>query len=167
MTAAEKELNYAKNFAVQGITKDVEMVSFNTSISRLMEYVNALTKYDGEVANKNVAFYKECILDLIKMIAPFAPHFAEELWEIAGHKTSVFEEAYPVVDESALIKDEIEYAVQVNSKIKAKMMISQSLSNEEIQALVSAHADVAPMLEGKTVKKCIVVPGRLVNLIVG
>ena len=167
ITAAEKELNYAKNFAVKGITKDVEMFSFNTSIARLMEYVNALQKYDSELEAKNVAFYKECILDLIKMIAPFAPHFAEELWEIAGHKTSVFEEAYPVVDESALIKDEIEYAVQVNSKIKAKMMISQSLSNDEIQAVVAQHPDVAPLLEGKSVKKCIVVKGRLVNLIVG
>jgi leucyl-tRNA synthetase len=79
----------------------------------------------------------------------------------------VFTETYPLVDEQALIKDETEYAVQINSKIKAKMMISASLSNEEIQAAVCANAEIAAQLEGKTVKKCIVVKGRLINLIVG
>ena len=167
MNAAEKELDYVKNFAVKSIVRDVEAFSFNTSIARLMEYVNALQKYESEAGEKNTVFFHECILDLIKMIAPFAPHFAEELWEIIGEKGSVHEEAYPAVNEAALVKSEIEYAVQVNSKIKAKMMLAESLTNEEIQAQVSAHPEVAPLLEGKSVKKCIVVKGRLVNLIVG
>ena len=167
MGKAEKELNYAKHYALKNITRDVEAFSFNTSVARLMEYVNAMQKYETEVEDKNVPFYKACAEDLVRMIAPFAPHFAEELWEACGHKSSVFEETYPLVDESALIKDEVEYAVQVNSKIKAKMMVSQSLSDEEIQAFVSASAEIAPLLEGKTVRKCIIVKGRLVNLIVG
>ena len=167
MTSAEKALNFAKHSAIKCITRDVEEFSFNTSIARLMEYVNALTKYDGEVVNKNVAFYKECILDLIRMFAPFAPHFSEELWSITGHKTSVMEESYPIFDESALVKDEVEYAIQVNSKIRAKMMIPKELTNEEIQATVCAYDEIAEAIAGKTVKKCIIVPGRLVNLIVG
>jgi leucyl-tRNA synthetase len=101
------------------------------------------------------------------MIAPFAPHFAEELWEVYGHKTSVFEESYPLFDEQALVKDETEYAIQINSKIKMKMMIPEGLSNEDIQDTVCAHPDIAEALAGKTVKKCIIVKGRLVNLIVG
>ena len=132
-----------------------------------MEYVNAMQKYETEVEEKNIPFYKACAEDLVRMFAPFAPHFSEELWDACGHKTSVFEETYPVVDETALVKDEVEYAVQVNSKIKAKMMIPQSLSDEELQAFVSASAEIAPLLEGKTVRKCIIVKGRLVNLIVG
>ena len=164
--SAEKQLDYAKNFAVKSIVKDMESFSFNTSVARIMEYVNALQKYEADGA-KNGKFYLTCIQDLVKIIAPFAPHFAEELWEKRGHKASVHEEQFPAVNEAALVKDEVEYAVQVNSKIKAKMMIGKDLSNDEIQALVSAHADIAPMLEGKSVKKCIVVPGRLVNLIVG
>ena len=132
-----------------------------------MEYVNALQKYDAETAEKNLTFYKACIEDLIRMIAPFTPHFAEELWEITGHKNSVFEESYPLVDEQALIKDETEYAVQVNSKIKAKIMIPEGLSNEDIQATVCAYPDIAELIAGKTVKKCIIVKGRLINLIVG
>ena len=167
MNSAEKELDYVKNFAVKSISRDVEAFSFNTSIARLMEYVNALQKYDSDAGEKNEGFYRDCVLDLVKMLAPFTPHFAEELWEIMGEKTSVHEESYPAVNEAALVKSEVEYAVQVNSKIKAKMMIAENLSNDEIQALVSTHPEVAPMLEGKSVKKCIIVKGRLVNLIVG
>ena len=101
------------------------------------------------------------------MIAPFIPHFAEELWETIGHKSSVFEESYPLVDEQALIKDEVEYAIQINSKIKAKMMIPEGLSDEDIQATVCAYDEIAEQIAGKTVRKCIIVKGRLVNLIVG
>jgi len=164
--SAEKEVDYVKNYAIKNITRDVEEFSFNTSVARLMEYVNALIKYDG-VAEKNVSFFKSSIDDLIRMIAPFAPHFAEELWEITDHKDSVFAESYPLVNEQALVKAETEYAVQINSKIKAKMMIAEGLSNEEIQAVVCADEEIAAQIAGKTVKKCIVVKGRLVNLIVG
>ena len=114
-----------------------------------------------------MAFYKDCIRDLIRMVAPFTPHFAEELWEIYGNKNSVFEETYPLVDEKALVKDETEYAVQVNSKIKAKLMIPEGLSDDDIRATVCAYPEIAQAIEGKTVKKCIIVKGRLVNLIVG
>ena len=114
-----------------------------------------------------VAFYKACVEDLIRMLAPFAPHLSEELWEICGHKTSIFEESYPLVNEAALVKDETEYAVLVNSKIKAKMMIPEGLSEEEIQATVCANPEIAELLVGKSVKKCIIVKGRLINLIVG
>ena len=167
MNAAEKDLDYVKNFAIKSIVRDVEEFSFNTSIARLMEYVNALQKYDSDAGEKNEAFYRDCILDLIKMMAPFVPHFSEELWEIMGEKNSVHEESYPTVNEAALVKAEVEYAVQVNSKIKAKMMIAENLSNDEIQAFVSSHPEIAPLLDGKSVKKCIIVKGRLVNLIVG
>ena len=101
------------------------------------------------------------------MFAPFAPHFAEELWEACGHKDSIFEESFPEVDEKALVKDEVEYAIQVNSKIKAKMMIPEGLSDEDIKDTVCAYPEIAEQLVGKTVKKCIIVKGRLVNLIIG
>ena len=165
-TAAEKELDYAKNYAAKNITRDMEAFSFNTSVARLMEYVNALQKYET-AATYDAKFFKACVNDFIVMLSPFTPHFAEDLWEMTGHKTSVFDERYPVADESALVRDETEYAVQINSKIKAKMMIAKNLTNEEIQSAVCADPQIAPLLEGKTVKKCIVVPNRLVNLIVG
>ena len=166
-TAAEKELNYIRNYAAKNITRDLEAFSFNTSVARLMEYLNALQKYESLGAERNIKFFKACVDDFLRLLAPFAPHFTEELWEITGHKNSVFEEAYPVADESALVKDETEYAIQINSKIRAKIMIAKGLTNEEIQAAVCASPEIAPLLEGKTIKKCIVVPNRLVNIIVG
>ena len=167
MTSAEKQLNFVKHSSIKSILRDAEAFSFNTSVARIMEYVNALQKYDNDTEVKNVPFYKACIADLIRMFAPFAPHFAEELWEMTGHKASVFEESYPIVDEQALIQDETEYAIQINSKIKTKMMLAQNLSEEEIQNTVCANPDVKALIEGKTVKKCIIVKNRLVNLIVG
>ena len=167
MTSAEKALNYAKHYAIKNITRDIEDFSFNTSVARLMEYVNALQKYESDGGEKNSAFFKDCVKDLVRMIAPFAPHFAEELWEMLGNKRSVFLETYPVLDEQALVKDEVEYAVQVNSKIKAKVMIAEGLSDADIQATVCANPEIAALIEGKTVRKCIIVKGRLVNLIVG
>ena len=167
MTSTEKQLNFVKHSSIKSILRDAEAFSFNTSVARIMEYVNALQKYDNETEVKNVAFYKACIGDLIRMLAPFAPHFAEELWEMTGHKTSVFEESYPIVDEQALIQDETEYAIQINSKIKTKMMLAQNLNEEEIQNAVCANPDVKALIEGKTIKKCIIVKNRLVNFIVG
>ncbi len=167
MTTAEKNLNYAKHYAIKNITRDIEAFSFNTSVARLMEYVNALQKYETEVADKNVDFYKACVSDLVKMMAPFTPHFCEELWEAMGNKESVFNESYPTFEESALVKDEVEYAVQINSKIKAKIMIPEGLSDEDIQSTVCAYPEIAEQIVGKTIRKCIIVKGRLVNLIVG
>ncbi len=167
MKSAEKELDYARNYAVKNITRDIEEFSFNTSIARLMEYVNALQKYDSENETKNLKFYRECISDLIRILTPFAPHFSEELWEVCGNKTSILLESYPLVNEQALVKDEIEYAVQINSKIKAKLMLAESLTDEEIQATICAYPEIAEAIAGKTIKKCIIVKGRLVNLIIG
>ncbi len=165
-STTEKQVDYAKNFTIKSITKDMESFSFNTSVARIMEYVNALQKYDNEHAQTS-DFFVSAVESLVKILAPFTPHFAEELWEILGYKNSIFEECYPLVDEEKLVKDETEYAVQINSKIKAKIMIGKDLSENEIQALVSSHPDVLPHLDGKSVKKCIIVPNRLVNLIVG
>jgi len=163
----EKELNYSRNYTIKSISKDVENFSFNTSIARLMEYVTALNKYDSLDKQKNVPFFKDCIKDLVLCVAPFAPAFAEELWEVLGHDKSIFLERYPIADEAALIKDETEYAVQINSKIKAKIMIPKELKREEIEAFVKENAEVKALIGGGNIKKCIVVPNRLINFIVG
>ena len=167
--AAEKELDYARNFAILRVSRDMEAFSFNTAIARLMELVNALYKYEQEVpaAEKNVALLKDSVRDLVLLIAPCAPHLGEELWEALGGKYSVFDQSYPKENPAALVLDTKEYAVQVNSKIVCKANLSTTLSNAEIEAAVCELAEVKERLAGKTVKKCVVVPGRLVNLIVG
>ena len=159
MGKEEKELNFVRHNTIKSVTQDMENFSFNTAVARIMEYVNAIYAYDNSVGSKS-AFYKECIRDLVLIFAPFAPHFAEELWEMMGETYSVFNQAYPKFDVNCLVRDEIELAVQVNSKIRTKIMVSKNATKEQIEA----QALEAIALEG-TPKKVIVVPGRLVNII--
>ncbi len=162
--AEEKNLDYARNFAIQRVSRDMEAFSFNTAIARIMELTNALAKYEA-LPEKNIALMKAAAKDLVLLLAPCAPHFAEELWEKIGDGGFVVEQDYPVEDPEKLVLDEAEYAVQVNSKIVCKAMIANGLSKEEVEALARALPEVQARLEGKEVKKCVVVPGRLVNFI--
>ena len=160
---AEKELNRVRHNTIKCVTADLGNFSFNTAIARLMEYVNAIYAYEGAVEKKNV-FYKECARDLVLLVAPFAPHFAEELWEMLGEKYSVFNQPYPVFDEKAMVLDEVELAVQINSKMRGKVVVPTSASREEIEK--AAVEAVSAQLGGATPKKVIVVPNRLVNIII-
>lgn len=162
--AAEKEIEFILNNTIKSVDRDMDAFSFNTAIARLMELVNALTKYEA-LANKNEKLLKDCVAILIKLLAPCVPHFAEELWHQAGNRESVFKEDYPVFDESKLVKEEVEYAVQVNSKMKGKLVLAKSLSNQEIEAAALEFAPVKEILNGNKPKKVIVISGRLINVI--
>lgn len=162
--ASEKELNYWRHFAIKGVTEDSEKLQFNTAIARLMELTNVLYKYLNE-ENKNTAFLKEVLIDYVKLLAPFAPHFSEEQWENLNMNYSVFNEKWPVFDPSALIKDEVEIAIQINGKIKAKIDVPTSLDEEGIKEASLENQTIKDALEGKTVRKIIVIKGRLVNIV--
>ena len=161
---AEKELLYSSNYAIKQITKDLDAFSFNTAIARLMEYLNAIVKYMSK-ENFSVSFLKERFNEFILLLAPFAPHFSEEIWESLGFKKSVFSFPYPECDESKLIKDEIEYAIQVNSKIKAKIFLPGQAEEETLKELALKDPAVLPLIEGKEIKKIIVIKNRLLNII--
>ncbi|MBE6063759.1 MAG: leucine--tRNA ligase [Clostridium butyricum] len=165
MDAAEKELNFWKHTAIKGVTEDTDKMQFNTAIARLMELTNALSKYLQEKV-KNPKFLKETIADFIKLLAPFAPHFAEEEWSLLGNTTTIFNERLPEFDPSALVKDEVEIAIQVNGKIKAKIMIASNLDEEGIKAAALENAHIKEATEGKNIVKIIVIKGRLVNIVV-
>ncbi len=161
----DKDLNYVRHTAIKGATQDTERFQFNTAISRCMELVNALFKYDSEVKVKNIKLFEETIIDLIKLISPFAPHFAEELWEQLGFEYSIFNQAWPAVDEKALVRDTIEIAVQVNGTVRGKIDISANAENSEAEAVALSDEKIKQFLAGKEVKKVIVVKGRLVNIV--
>ncbi|MBU5316091.1 leucine--tRNA ligase [Clostridium bornimense] len=165
MDKLEKELNFVRNHTIKSVETDTEKFQFNTSIARMMEFTNALSKYVNE-KEKNLSFLKETCIDYIKLLAPFAPHLAEDLWEAFGNTDSVFNSKYPVCDESALVKDEVEIAIQVNGKIKAKINISSGLQEEEIKAAALDNDSVKAAIGDKTVVKVIVIKGRLVNIVV-
>ena len=131
----------------------------------MMEFVNALSKYNKEEV-KNTAFLKEVCESFIKILAPFAPHFSEEQWSLFNNTTSVFNEAWPKFDPKALVKDEVEIAIQVNGKIKNKIMVASSLDEEGIKSESLADEKVKAAIGDKTIVKVIVIKGRLVNIVV-
>ncbi len=163
---AEKDLLYTRNYTVRCMTRDIEDFSFNTATARLMEYLNALNKYDTADGEKNIKLFKECFSDFILLLAPFAPHFSEEIWEQLGNKKSVFLSSYPEVEEKWLIKSENEVAVQVNSKIKTKIMLPAEATEDEIKELLLNNEALKPFISGKEIKKLIIIPKRLINIIV-
>ncbi|OXT06709.1 leucine--tRNA ligase [Thermoanaerobacterium thermosaccharolyticum] len=162
----DKELNYVRNYTIKSVTDDAEKFQFNTAIARIMELVNALYKYDGEVENKNMKLYEETIADLIRVLAPFAPHFSEEMWERMGYSYSVFNQKWPEYDEKALVKDTVEIAIQVNGKVRGRLEIPSGATEKEIQDKALAVESIKQFIEGKEIKKVVVVKNRLVNIVV-
>ncbi len=161
----DKELEYALNYCIKCVTADTEHFSFNTAIARIMELVNALYKYDS-LQNKNDAFATYVTATLVKLLAPFIPHIAEEFNVMLGGKKSVFLSKFPVCDEKKLVKAETEIAVQINSKVRARIVIPSDANDKEIEKIALSDEKVLAALEGKSVKKVIVIKGRLVNLVV-
>lgn len=161
----DKDLLYWNANTIKGVSEDAEKMQFNTAIARMMELTNALTKYIPLKAHNHKVLEK-VNADFIRILAPFAPHFGEEIWHLFGNEGSVFDEAWPGYDEEALVKDEVEIAIQINGKIKERIMIPSSASDEEIQELALADATIRKETEGKNIVKVIVIKGRLVNIVV-
>ncbi|MDK0862164.1 leucine--tRNA ligase [Clostridium perfringens] len=165
MDKAEKELNYWRHNTIKSVTDDTDKLQFNTAIARMMEFINALSKYTQE-KEMNLDFLKDVVSDYLRLLAPFAPHFSEEQWSLLGNSYSIFNEVWPKFDPKALVKDEVEIAIQVNGKIKNKIMVSSDLDEEGIKAAALADEKIIASTEGKTVVKVIVIKGRLVNIVV-
>jgi len=166
VTEKEKELNYVRHMAIKGVTKDSEIFQFNTSIAKIMELLNALYKYDQEVEYKNIPYFEEVLADLLKLLAPFAPHFTEEMWEKLGYEYSVFNQKWPVWDESAMVRDSVELAIQINGKVKGRIEVPSAASEKEIEDMAMANPETKGLIAGKQVLRVIVVKGRLVNIVV-
>lgn len=164
MNKSEKSLNYWRHNSIKSISYDTEAMQFNTAIARLMEFTNAISKYNVE-EKINKSFLKETIKDFILLLSPFTPHLGEEMWEKLGMDHSVFTSKWPTFEEKALIKDEVEIAIQVNGKIKERMNIPYDLSDEEIKKVALESIEIIKSLEGKEVNKIIVIKGRLVNIV--
>jgi len=143
---------------VKKVTEDFEALRFNTAISQLMVFVNE--------AYKAEALPIDYIKGLIQMIAPIAPHIGEELWQkVTGSETGISYEPWPTYDESYLVNDEIEIVFQVNGKLRSKAQVSKDISKEKNGTIAKTDPKVQQYIEGKTVRKVIAVPGKLVNIV--
>ena len=166
LSPTDKELRRAIHTMVKRVSEDIGVRrQFNTAISAIMEGVNAM--YDAvakedltpQVANEAAEYLMLCL-------APFAPHFAEEVWQGFGHQESIHRMPWPSYDETALVRDTVEIVVQVNGKIKSRLAVAATLTAEELGQYVREQADFAQWLGGKQLVKLVAIPGRLVNLVV-
>lgn len=163
----EKELSYVRHNTIKSVTVDAHKFQFNTSIARLMELLNALNKYrTKKICGKIHTVYTDTVRDFILLIAPFAPHFAEEMWEKSGNEFSVFQNTWPSYDEEQLVKDEIEIAVQINGAVKHRIYIPSEATSEQVEEIVKKDETVKKLISGKSLVKFIYVKGRLANLVV-
>ena len=151
------ELEVSYNYTVKKVSEDIEILGFNTAISQLMVFVNDC--YKAEYIPRKYA------LGFIQLLAPFAPHLAEEMWEIYGNTESISYVPWPTFDESKLVSDTVEIVVQLMGKVKAKLDVKKDLTPAELEQIVLANEEVKELIEGKQVMKVIVVPGRLVNIV--
>ncbi|PMC48044.1 leucine--tRNA ligase [Streptococcus sp. UMB1385] len=152
---AELEVSY--NYTVKKVSEDIEILGFNTAISQFMVFVNDC--YKAEYIPRKYA------LGFIQLLAPFAPHLAEEMWEVYGNTESISYVPWPTFDESKLVSDTVEIVVQLMGKVKAKLDVKKDLTPAELEQIVLANEEVKELIEGKQVMKVIVVPGRLVNIV--
>ncbi len=154
---ADDALVRAMHKAIKKVKEDFNGFKFNTAIASLMELTNAIYQTGAD---------KEVFSNLVIMLSPIAPHFAEELWRLMGNKESIFKSAWPEYDSALLIEENVEMAVQVNGKLRSKILVPFAISNEDLKQSVFKDEKLVPWLEGKSPKKIIIVPGKLVNIVV-
>ena len=142
---------------IKAVTQDIETLSFNTAIARMMEFTNFFTRQDQRP--------KSIMESFVLLLSPFAPHIAEELWKTLGHDKSLAHESWPQFDEALTVDASVEVPVQIMGKIKAKIMVPTGTSKDDLLALAKADPKIAGLLEGKTIRKEIAVPDRLVNIV--
>ncbi|MDP3875195.1 MAG: class I tRNA ligase family protein [bacterium] len=142
---------------IKKVSDDIESMGFNTAVSAMMIYTNALDKQE-QVTQKEFEV-------LLILLAPFAPHITEELWRALGHKDSIHTQNWPTYNPKKLLKDEITLAIQINGKVRANLLVSREQSEEEIRATVLALPEVKKWLDGKELKKVIIVPRRVVSIV--
>ncbi len=155
----KENLSLAKTYhqTVKKVTEDIDQLHFNTAISQMMIFINE--------ARAAEVFPRKYAEGFIQLLAPFAPHLGEEIWQRLGHDESISEVDWPTYDEEKLIDNEVEIVIQVNGKIKAKLLIDPQLSKEELETIALDNQDIQAAIEGMTVRKVIAVPGKLVNIV--
>lgn len=156
-TSDDDTLEKVYHQTVKKVTEDYEGLRFNTAISQMMVFIND--------AYKATVLPKHFIEGFVKLLAPITPHVAEELWSKLGGKGTISYEAWPAYDEAKLIDDEVEIVVQINGKVKAKLLVPSGASKEILEQIAMDDDNIKEQIDGKTVRKVIAVPGKLVNIV--
>ena len=152
------EQNRVIHSTIMAVTRDIESLSFNTAIARMMEFVNFFTK--------ETVRPRKAMEALVLLLAPYAPHMSEELWQALGHTGSLAYQSWPTFDESLTLASEIEVPLQINGKLRAKIVVAADCTAEQLEATARGYEKLSDLLGGKQIVKAIVVPGRMVNFVV-
>lgn len=167
LTSEERTVRRAVHKTIRKVTEDLdERFHFNTAISAVMELLNTLQATELNSPNAP-AVLKEALESMVIMLAPIVPHITEELWQCLGHTTQLSATAWPEYDPAAVVDEESLVVVQVNGKLRSKVVVAAGTDDETVQRLALADEKVLPFLDGKQVRKVIVIPGKLVNIVVG
>jgi leucyl-tRNA synthetase len=180
---AERALRRKTHETIKRITADMDKVHLNTPVSSMMELVNELYAFCstsrsvpiGEEAEQagaierpsTIAVLKEAVEALVRMLSPYAPHMAEELWEALGHKDGIVAAGWPAYDEAVAKAEQVVVPVQVNGKVRGRLTVAAGTSEEQLRELALADPQVRTHLDGKQVKKVVVPGGKLVSIVVG
>ncbi|MFK7737145.1 MAG: leucine--tRNA ligase [Pirellulaceae bacterium] len=157
-TEPTEEQNQILHKTIAAVTRDMETMSFNTAIARLMEFVNFFTKQETRP--------RSALSNFVLLLSPMAPHLAEELWHLLGNKDSLAYESWPTFDEALTKSKQIEIPLQVNGKLRAKLTVPAEISKDELETLAMQDERIQELTSGKNIVKTIVVPGRLFNVVV-
>jgi leucyl-tRNA synthetase len=165
LSSDQKAVRRKTHETIAKVTDDIERrQTFNTAISAVMELCNDINKFE-DTSTLGLAVVQEALESAVLLLSPIVPHIAHQLWSELGHDDNVVNVDWPTLDEAALVKDELTIVVQVLGKKRAEMTVSASADNKKIEAAALAHPNVSKFIEGKTVRKVVVVPGRLVNIV--
>ena len=168
LSAQGKNLRRAVHKTIKKVTEDIEeRFHFNTAIAAVMELVNSIQAFEGKGAPENVAVVREAVESVVRLLAPFVPHFSEELWAELGSKATLEAAGWPSFDEAATVDEELTVVIQVNGKLRSKLTVAADIQEDAAKAAALADEKVQPFLEGKSVKKVVYVAGKLVNIVVG
>lgn len=165
LSVEQKRLRLETHTAIKQASSDYQQrYKFNTAIAAMMKLSNAVAKFDDS-SERGQTVRQEALDAIVQCLAPIVPHIAAELWTTLGHGSDVMSSGWPAFDESALIKDELELVIQVNGKVRVRLAVSANASKEEVEALALADDTVKKWTDGKSIRKVIVVPGKLVNIV--
>jgi len=165
LNADQKALRLKTHETIAKVSDDISRrLTFNTSIAAVMELLNEVGKLGGDEP-QTLAVRQEALETAVLVLAPIVPHICHQLWHALGHEEPVVEASWPEADEKAMVRSEITVVLQVNGKVRAKADVPADIAKDELEKLALAHENVQRFIEDKTVRKVIVVPGKLVNVV--
>lgn len=165
---AEEDLMRLANQTIAGVGHDIDKFQMNKAVARIREYSNAIEKFIKDQPDLNgSAVLRAALETLVQLFSPMMPHLAEELWHVLGHNQIIYNQPWPKVDNSLLEGETVTIGVQVNGKVRAQITLPKDADKAEFEKLALSQDNVQKAINGKQVRKVIVVPGRIVNVVVG